>query len=169
MKTAKLYHPAYNNADQVVKCVADMLGIDPASCSAELKLVVGWNGEKFITSTDWHIKYPEGICILPPCISPQYPMFIPLKVGYRYDPGYCYRLLHYANNIKLKINSKFPELTFCKLDTPIEMAFKENDTIILSDCNVEKINTWNSNEYHIVTDENTVYGYFIDGKLSIIP
>ncbi len=174
MKTQTLYAPAYRNAQQVIECVSNLLSIDPKRCTAELKLVIGWNGQKFITSTDWHITYPGGKCILPPCVSPQYPVFIPVQVGNSYrkidgclslEPGSIWKKHYWA---ALKFDALFPCTNFRKRKAFIERRFQEGERIILSDCEVSFKDGFPC-EYIVHNDESTVYGQFVNGNLVLFP
>ena len=159
-----MYAPVYTNAQQVVDCVASMLGVDPKECSAELKMVIGWNGEKLITSTDWHITYPDGCCILPPCISPQYQTFASLHVEQHILGS---MLVSWTEPLPVKISFKNGDMK--KIITNpkelISVTFHEKDRVILSDCEVTSERKKGVVEYHVFNDEDTIYGTFISGNL----
>jgi len=168
----------YTNAQQVVDCVASMLGVDPKACSAELKMVIGWNGTDLISSTDWHITYPGGCCILPPCISPQYPTFAGLHVTQYVSNFMLLReddvkpvkvsfLNSYEQVIYNKELDSYNQVIFNKKFEPIAITFREGDRIILSDCEViceRRKDHWN---YNVLNYEDTIYGKFINGNLCL--
>ncbi len=180
MKTKTMYPPAYNNAKQVIAFVASSHNVDPEHCEAELKMVVGWTGEKLITSTDWHVKYPDpnnanwkpGMprknCIVPPCVCPQYETFAPIKIGYHYSENGYYKLQYFDDRAKLCFDGLYEPLEFAGAETVIEKVFHEGEKIILLDCEVETINTWHCREYHVIIDEDTKFGEFVNGKLCLI-
>ena len=177
MKTKTMYPPAYNHAKQVIAFVASIYNVDPEHCEAELKMVVGWNGKKFVTSTDWHVKHPDPdnanwkpgmpleTSIVSPCVSPQDKRFNPVQIGYRYYEDGYYRLQCFDDRAKLCFDGLYDPIEFAGAKTAIEKVFHEDEKIIISDCEVQVINSWHCREYHVIIDEGTKFGEFVNGKL----
>ena len=170
MKTKNSYPPSYNNQRQVIDCVAHLLGLSPQDCTTELKITIGWNGEKYITSTDWHIAYPGGKCILPPSASPQYPMFIPLTSGYIIKEGGHEERQQSAFGLSssdkvIFSHGDYPRFEF-KTGEPIEIPFSENSSVIFSDCEVLVETLGSSRIFTIQNGSDTIYARFIKGVLT---
>ena len=170
MKTENIYPPAYNNKRQVIDCAAHLLNLNPEDCIAELKMVIGWNGLKYTTSTDWHITSPKGKCILPPCASLQYPMYIPARCGYIQCEGglsqHTAEVLFPSQKDKVFFREgNYPKFEFNPGEW-IEIAFNEQSIIILSDCAVKVEYFGGCRHLTIENGPDTVYARFQNGKLT---
>lgn len=79
----EFFNPIYNETAQVKRCVESMLR-EPVA-SVELGIVIGFNGQEFVTSTDWRVTTESGLKqILPFTIQTQYPSFLECKAGTLY-------------------------------------------------------------------------------------
>ena len=167
MKTKNSYAPSYVSKTQVTDCVAKLLGISPEDCHTELKLAIGWNGEKYITSTDWHVSYPGGQCIFPTCASPQHKTFIGaiccniMVEGKGLEPIVLNEdtALPYDKIVFLEGN--YSNVIF-KPGDPLEIAFDEKDLVIFSDCDVTVKKHGPSRIFTIQNAKETVYAHFIN-------
>ena len=171
MKTKNSYAPSYVSEKQVIDCVSNLLGIRPEECKAELTLAIGWNGEKYITSTDWHVSYPGGQCIFPTCASPQHKTFIAAVCGYITVEGKGLEPISTAHEF-LQSNDKieflegdYPRFRF-NPGEPLEIAFDERGSIIFNDCDVIVETHGISRIFTIQNGKGTVYAHFTNGILS---
>lgn len=171
MKTKNSYAPSYVSKKQVIDCVAHLLGFKPEDCKADLKLAIGWNGEKYITSTDWHISYPGGQCIFPTCASPQHKTFIAAICGHITVEGKGlepilspHEFLQPSDKIEF-LEGNYPRFTF-KPGEPLEIAFDERSIAVFSDCDVTVDKHGSSRIFTIQNGKGTVYARFINGVLT---
>ena len=163
LKTKTAY--PYHNEGQVKNCVAQMLGISPEECQAQLVTSIGWNGENFISSTDWKIQTPDGIYALPPAMVPQYETYVALYGGMnikinsetkKWRIGY--------DNKEAIVHMLDSSLTFNFLPGErIEMPYAADASkILLSDCLVTLVETkWTRNFF--IEEDEAVYGEFLNG------
>lgn len=83
-KINETFNPVYNNIEQVKKCAAFMLGEEVVN--ARIAIVVGHNGRDFVSSTDWRLTTQSGNKrILPFSMRPQYPNFVEVVAGVKYE------------------------------------------------------------------------------------
>lgn len=171
MKTKNSYAPAYTSKKQVIDCVAHLLGFKPEDCKAELKLAIGWNGEKYITSTDWHVSYPGGQCIFPTCASPQHKTFIAAVCGHTTVEGKglepilsAHEFLRPHDRVEF-VDGNYPRVSFDP-GAPLEIAFDERSIVIFSDCDVTVEKHGSSRIFTVQNTKETVYARFINGVLS---
>ena len=74
----------YNNVAQVVSCAHHMLGEEIED--ARIAIVIGHNGNNFVSSTDWRVMTWSGNRrILPFSMRPQYPNFLECVAGVAYS------------------------------------------------------------------------------------
>ncbi len=171
MKTKNSYAPSYVSKNQVTDCVAKLLGISPEECKAELKLAIGWNGEKYITSTDWHVSYPGGQCIFPTCASPQHKTFIGAVCGHIMVEGRGLEPLILEESTPLSydkvvfLEENYPKIIF-KPGDPLEITFQERELIIFSDCDVKVDKHGASRIFTVQNTKETVYAHFVNGVLT---
>lgn len=78
------FNPIYNNVEQVKRCASFMLNEEVIK--AEIAIVIGHNGQNFVSSTDWRLTTQTGKKrILPFCIQTQYPNFVEVVAGVKYE------------------------------------------------------------------------------------
>ncbi len=171
MKTKNTYPPAYTTPRQIVDCIAGLLGVKPEECSAELRLAIGWNGEKYITSTDWHVEYPEGKCIFPTCAAPQHKTFIAAVSGRIMVEGKGLRPLcspeafPSSGDKVVFSDGTYPRFCF-KPGEPLEIPFDERSCVIFSDCAVTMEQNGLSRVFTVQNGPGTVYARFVNGVLT---
>lgn len=74
----------YNNMAQVVSCASYMLGEEIED--ARIAIVIGHNGNNFVSSSDWRVMTWSGNRrILPFSMRPQYPNFLECVAGVAYS------------------------------------------------------------------------------------
>lgn len=160
--------PVYNNPSQVERCVASMLGCSEKSCQAALFLSIGWNGTGFATSTDWKILTPSARCVLPPAVVPQYPTFITIKAGMNVDYTLDkeWQITRDNKDAVIVLNGK--EFVV-KNGEPVEIEISpQSKNFVLSDCEVIEEELSDKRVYRIITDDNTQYGEYVNGAISLI-
>ena len=156
----------YPNAKIVGECVKTMLhGKEPfPACPT---IFIGYNGKEFVSSSDWEVETPEGKCIFPFGILPQYPSFIQVYAGMEYltysfwDSPIIY-LDHEAKHCETIIIMPDGKQIYFPNGEPLKVAATNEiaQKFPLTDCRVTLKKTKNSIIYSIIPDNNTVYGSF---------
>ena len=158
----------YPNAKIVGECVRTMLqGEQPfPACPT---IFIGYNGKEFVSSSDWEIETPNGTCVLPFGILPQYPTFIQVYAGMNYYPHPSGSPLISPNPTDQQRNAivRLPdgqEFEFLPGE-PLKLAAKGKiaQRFPLTDCRVCVGTLRNKVIYSVVADENTSFGKY-DGE-----
>ena len=159
-KIAEKFNPVYNNVEQVKANAEYMLG--EKVVDARIAIVVGHNGRNFISSTDWRITTETGNKrILPFSISPQYPNYVECVAGMRYDVYHeMFTIIPEPDKSKVTVVLDDKEYSFSRGDA-LKIYIEPNSKFVATDCLVEYDER--KNVYHIITDENTAYGW-LDAK-----
>lgn len=166
-KINETFNPVYNNIEQVKKCAAFMLGEEVVE--AHIAIVIGHNGRNFISSTDWRLVTKSGNRrILPFSMRPQYPNFVEVVAGTKYEvTEEGFRILPDAPTLKksAKIVVGSSEFTF-KPGEALKIYAQPNDKFIATDCPVTVEENEKMRTYTIHVDSQVIFG-FLNEKGSI--
>ncbi|MBR1605922.1 MAG: hypothetical protein IJ660_07465 [Alphaproteobacteria bacterium] len=162
------FNPVYNQVQQVKDCVSYMLG-EPI-VEARIAIVIGHNGRNFVSSTDWRLTTQSGNKrILPFAMRPQYPNFVECVAGVAYgvqnEQFYIQPdKLMFAKSAEVYINGQ--AYNFNPREA-LKIYVSPKSTFIATDCLVECVETKEKRIYHILTDDNTLFGQLDEkGKIS---
>lgn len=166
-KINETFNPVYNNVEQVKRCAAFMLGEDVVQ--AQIALVIGHNGRNFVSSTDWRLTTQSGHKrILPFSMRPQYPNFVEVVAGVKYEVTEDgFRILPdlplLSKSAKVVIGDKAYDF---KPGEALKIYAQTNNKFIATDCPVTVEEQENERVYTIHAEYSTVYG-FLDKKGSV--
>ena len=144
-----------------------MLGEDVIQ--AQIALVIGHNGRNFVSSTDWRLVTSQGNRrILPFSMRPQYPNFVEIVAGVKYEMSENgFRILPdtplFSKSAKVIIGDR--EYDF-KPGEALKIYAQPNSKFIATDCPVTVEERENERVYTIHAEYPTVYG-FLDKKGSV--
>lgn len=164
-KKTQYFLPYYNEVKQVMNCAKSMIG-QPIK-SAEVIINIGFNGNEYISSTEWLLITEDGEeCILPFFMTPQYPTFISMIAGTKIEKKNDRIQFIYDEKPAVLIMPTGEELTFAP-GKPVRVGIVDGTTgFVGNDCSVQVTETADAVIYRIITDETTHYGQFIDGKVN---
>ena len=166
-KINETFNPVYNNVEQVKRCAAIMLGEDVIQ--AQIALVIGHNGRNFVSSTDWRLTTQSGHKrILPFSMRPQYPNFVEVVAGVKYEVtenGFQILPDHLLFRKGAKVVIGGEEYDFNPGEA-LKLYVQPNNKFIATDCPVTVEEQENERVYTIHAEYSTVYG-FLDKKGSV--
>ena len=166
-KINETFNPVYNNIEQVKRCASFMLNEEVIK--AEIAIVVGHNGRNFVSSTDWRLTTQTGNNrILPFSMRPQYPNFVEVLAGVKYEvTENGFQILPDAPSFKksAKVVIGLEEYNF-KPGKVLKIPVKLNNKFIATDCEVTVEETETERIYTIHTDYPAIFG-FLNEKGSV--
>ena len=157
--------PVYNNPEQVERCVKSMLG-ESEVCRAVLIFVIGWNGERYTSSTDWRVVTDKTVCVLPPAVVPQYQTFITVEAGMKIESqNGCWQIQRDEKTAEVVFpDGSCVDITSGKLEVEIKPGSKN---FILSDCHITMEEQENKRVYRIIAGPETQLGNYENGQISL--
>ena len=156
----------YNNESQVKNWVAKLLDLDPKKIEINLVTSIGWNGNEFVSSTDWKVQTSKGVSAFHPAAVPQYETYVSIKGGMNIisDENNKGRWMLDYDNKQTTLTMPDGSVYVFEPGESIEVVWAEDaDNILLSDCLVQLVEDDEKRRFIITTDENSVYGGFING------
>ena len=162
------YPPAYNTPEIVKNVFCDLQGFKENECSVVLLLSIGWNGHNYKTSTDWLIKTPEQNFAWPPSYRPQGVTFITMQADMKVSATQDHWTMarDHKTSVLITPDGQRHEFTAAQY---VAIDIKEGSLKIpYSDCRVEVTETETERIYTILTDENTVYAEYGNGRLTLL-
>ena len=167
-KLTETFNPVYKQIQQIKDCVPYMSR--EQIIEARVAIVVGHNGRNFVTSTDWRLTTESGESrVLTFTMRPQYPNFVECIAGVEYGVRNEMVYIHpdkliFAKSAEIHLNGQI--YTFNPREA-LKIYVEPGNTFIATDCLVNCIETETKRIYHIVTDENTLFGKLDkDGSIS---
>lgn len=149
----------YNNMAQVVSCASYMLGEEVED--ARIAIVIGHNGNNFVSSTDWRVMTWSGNRrILPFSMRPQYPNFLECVAGVAYFGQREKFTVQPDDDVNARdaVVKLGDEVHVFTPGQALKIYVEPGSRFIASDCLVEcKDNGEGPRTYTIIPDENTVY------------
>ena len=158
----------YADAEIVGNCVQTMLQ-EQNALPACPTIFIGYNGKEFVSSSDWKLQTPQGTCILPFGVLPQYPSYIQADAGTGYNPHPSETAVIHPDPlarpriavVRMPNGQKFEFQPGSAVKIPVTGKLAER--FPLTDCRICMEPRADRVIYTLIPDENTMYGKF-NGK-----